>query len=152
MKNKIISDVVDSIYVDNEEYFVYVWSSSKALKWVRRCQEFLLKPLAAGLGSNISSVMDGNLSSLNIDLERGVNTFLESLDENNYVNYMKDLFVGVVHGNSEINFETHFKRKMLHMHKLAYKILEYQLADFFEGARGAASQFLSPVTKSESVE
>ncbi|RDB37405.1 MAG: hypothetical protein DCC88_00320 [Spirobacillus cienkowskii] len=136
-----------TITVDGFEYVLYLWNPDKASKWIRRCQEIFIKPIASSIGNNLSIFSgnnESNFQNVKIDIEKGFNSFLNSLDETTYVNYLKDIFDhGVSYKSNSINFNKHFKGELLHMHKLAYAILEYQLSDFFDAVRGGVSKYLS---------
>lgn len=154
MSKDLGKDLFTAINLDGYEYICYLWNSDKAARWVRRCQEIFFKPIAATIGKNISieefSPDEFELKNMQLDIENGFNSFLNSVDEVKYVQYLKELFAGVAYKNNAINFEMHFRGKMLHMHKLAYKILEFQLADFFDAVRGGASKFLSQMSSKKS--
>lgn len=143
-------DLIKEVVVDELKYFIYIWNPEKATKWVRRCQEILLKPIAAALGTNITAITESNLEDINLDLEKGFNAYLSSVDEKDYVNYLKELVANIAYKSQEIDFNTHFRGRILHLHKLAYAVLEYQLADFFDAVRGGATKYLSQMLKKDS--
>lgn len=154
MSKDLGKDLFTAINLDGYEYISYLWNSDKAARWVRRCQEIFFKPIAATIGKNISieqfSHAEFELTNMQLDVENGFNSFLNSVDEVKYVQYLKELIAGVAYKNTAINFESHFRGKMLHLHKLAYKILEFQLADFFDAVRGGALRYLSQTSSKKS--
>lgn len=154
MSKDLGKDLFTVIDLDGYEYVCYLWNSDKAARWVRRCQEIFFKPIAATIGKNIAldqfSHDEFEFTNMQLDVENGFNSFLNSVDEVKYVQYLKELIAGVAYKNTAINFESHFRGKMLHLHKLAYKILEFQLADFFDAVRGGASRYLSQTSSKKS--
>ncbi len=142
-------DLIKEVVIDNMEYVVYIWKPDKATKWVRRCQEIIFKPIAAALGTNITALTEADIANINLDLEKGFNAYLSSVSEKDYVEYLKDLVLNVSYKSKEITFDTHFRGKILHLHKLAFAVLEYQLADFFDVAREGATKYLSQIRKKD---
>ena len=142
-------DLIKEVVIDDMEYLLYIWNPEKALKWVRRCQEIIFKPIAAALGTNITAIVEADLANINLDLEKTFNAYLSAVNEKDYVNYLKELVLNVSYKSKEITFDTHFRGKILHLHKLAFAVLEYQLADFFDVAREGATKYLSQMQKKD---
>ena len=119
---------VEKFKVGDEEYEFRYLNPFQSADLLTRLLKKLLKPLGAAFGGKVKQA--AGLLEQDSDIAGAFGALAENLDGET-VAMLKELLSVVRHGTGmEIVQDEHFRGRILHMVKVAYKSFEYNYADF----------------------
>lgn len=128
---------IEKYVIDDKEYEIGHFMTSKATKLLTRITKFILGPLGASL-SDVNFLDLDKIMESNITVDKAVMVLATQIDEEMVLSTIKELMSEVKLGTGmPISFETHFMGNTMHMFKIVRKVLEHNYGDFFGGLGGA---------------